>query len=275
MSYEFEPGRMYRMPTHFGPSLGPRQGLEARKYSNKTGPEQIAVAATFEAEGRQLDALLPPGFEALSPARIVFSFTYFRKIEWLAGRGYNTLGVRFPARFRGKTDDVSGEFLAVLWENRTEPIITGREELGVSKIFCELPDPDFATDPLRCEASWEGTTFAILTLTGRCLGVPPAILPNFRNDGLLHYKYVPRTQMWDAADAQYAVLTPPEVPNLQVTGQEQAEGQLRIIPAAWECLPTLYNEVTALSRLSIGKCISAGIMRSVGYKDLSDQRVLS
>ena len=32
-----------------------------------------------------------------------------------------------------------GEFLSVLWENLCEPILTGREELGFSKIYCELP----------------------------------------------------------------------------------------------------------------------------------------
>ena len=39
-----------------------------------------------------------------------------KNINWLAGRGYNTLGVRFPARYCGKRDQVSGSYLAVLWE---------------------------------------------------------------------------------------------------------------------------------------------------------------
>ena len=28
MSYTFKPDCYYRMPTHFGPSLGPRQGID-------------------------------------------------------------------------------------------------------------------------------------------------------------------------------------------------------------------------------------------------------
>ena len=34
MSYIFRPDSHYRMPTHFGPSLGPRQGLDGRRYAS-------------------------------------------------------------------------------------------------------------------------------------------------------------------------------------------------------------------------------------------------
>ena len=56
-----------------------------------------------------------------------------KEIEWLAGRGYNTLGVSFPAVFEGEVDRATGSLLTVLWENLTDPILTGREELGFSK----------------------------------------------------------------------------------------------------------------------------------------------
>ena len=32
MAYKFQPGKMYRMPTHFGPLMGPRQGPDGRKF---------------------------------------------------------------------------------------------------------------------------------------------------------------------------------------------------------------------------------------------------
>jgi len=50
-------------------------------------------------------------------------------IEWLAGRRYNTLGVTCPVVVRGEQTNTCGAFLMVLWENLTDPIITGREEL--------------------------------------------------------------------------------------------------------------------------------------------------
>ena len=79
MPYQFQPGRMYRMPTHFGPSLGPRQGEAGRKFANVDSPKVTARSVSF---------------------------------------------------------------LVVLWENLTDPILTGREELGFSKIYCEIPEPN-------------------------------------------------------------------------------------------------------------------------------------
>ena len=88
--------------------------------------------------------------------------TYMKEIAWLAGRGYNTLGVSFPATFTGEEDEVTGNFLTVLWENLTDPIITGREELGfalspgASTVFRHrlvlLPGP-FSAE--KAEAVWK------------------------------------------------------------------------------------------------------------------------
>ncbi|MDP7255353.1 MAG: hypothetical protein QGF00_37555, partial [Planctomycetota bacterium] len=43
-------------------------------------------------------------------------------------------------------------------------------------------------------------------------------------DGLLHYKYIPRTGEWGAADVSYAVLTPYDQPNCVVKERWQGEG---------------------------------------------------
>jgi hypothetical protein len=272
VSYRFDPGRIYRMPTHFGPALGPRQGPGGRRYECRTGPRQLIVEAAFEADARQLAALLPPGFEPLEPASLVFSFVYMTEVEWLAGRGYNTFGVRFPARFAGSQGEVRGEFLAVLWENRPEPIITGREELGFSKVYCELPGLVRDGAALSCRASWESTTFAVLELEELAAGAPAANLED--SAGLLHYKYVPRTGEWGKADAEYAVLTPAGAPNFQLEHCERGNASMRFHAASWEQLPTLHQEVSALSALSIGRCLWAQVLRARGYKDLGDQRIL-
>ncbi len=272
MSYLFDPRSMYRMPTHFGPALGPRQGMQGRRYECRTGPRQLIVEAAFEADAAQLAALLPPRFEPLEPARLVLSFVYMTEIEWLAGRGYNTFGVRFPARYVGAAGEVRGEFLAVLWENRPEPIITGREELGFSKVYCELPEMVRDGSSLGCRASWEATTFAVMELSGLAPGDPAAGMAD--SAGLLHYKYVPRTGEWGKADAEYAVLTPAGAPNFQLEHCERGVASMRFQPASWEALPTLYREVTALSELRIGRNLWAHVLRARGYKDLSDQRIL-
>ena len=87
------------------------------------------------------------------------------EIEWLAGRGYNTLGVSFPAIFNGERDRAKGGFLTVLWENLCDPILTGREQLGFSKIYCELPEPTVLRGETHFIASWLGLKFLDMKLT--------------------------------------------------------------------------------------------------------------
>ena len=141
MGYKFDPNAMYRMPTHFGPRTGPRYGPDGRKFECKDNPKSTSVTVSFLTNSEQLEAFLPPGFSLNGEPVVSVSGGYMKEIEWLAGRGYNTLGVSFPVVFNGEVDRATGSLLTVLWENLTDPILTGREELGFSKIYCELPDP--------------------------------------------------------------------------------------------------------------------------------------
>jgi hypothetical protein len=38
MPYTFQPDKMYRMPTHFGPRTGPRQGPDGSTFANVDTP---------------------------------------------------------------------------------------------------------------------------------------------------------------------------------------------------------------------------------------------
>lgn len=271
MKFSTGQGTIRRMPTHFGLSLGPRQGLDGGRYNCIDSPRQTIVEAVFEADPRQLAELLPECFQVRGPAVLTFSFAYVREIKWLAGRGYNTFGIRFPARFQGLDETVDGEFLAVLWENRPEPIITGREELGFSKIYCELPSATAGERSVACTASWEDTRFAELILDNLEPSGEP--LQAVASAGLLHHKYIPRTGAWGEADADYPVLTPAGS-DLVVEKCSLGSAYVRIHGAPWEAIPTLYREVTALAALQIGKCLGAQVLETRGFKDIYDQRIL-
>ena len=136
MPYEFDPDQMYRMPTHFGPRTGPRRGPDGQRFECRDNPRSSIYSLSFLSEPRQLDVLLPPGFRLNGEPVVTVSASYMTEIEWLAGRGYNTLGFSFPVSFEGEKDRISGNLLTVLWENLADPIITGREELGFAKIYC-------------------------------------------------------------------------------------------------------------------------------------------
>ena len=276
MSYTFRSDQRYRMPTHFGPSLGPRQGLNGHRYACVDSSVDTSIQATFKAQPSQINRLLPPGFSCREPNLITLNFTYSANIEWLAGRGYNVFGVSVPATYRGQNDTVNGEFLMVLWENMADPIITGREDLGFSKVYCEIPDAQFIGNDVICRASWDGCQFASLQLSN-LKEVPPEDLPDSApSEGLLHYKYFPKTSAPGIADVAYPTLTPAETPNVKIDHAVIAQSaNANFRQSSWEELPTLVHIVNALSELNLGDCVEATLVKSHGGKDLSDQRILS
>ncbi|MEM1371672.1 MAG: acetoacetate decarboxylase family protein [Pseudomonadota bacterium] len=260
------------MPTHFGPSLGPRQGPGGQRYKLERSSRQKILSASFAVSAQQIEPYLPPGFSL--PAEPVLSLDYaeISEIEWLAGRGYNTFGVAVTAICEGQTETVNGNLLLVLWENMADPIITGREDLGFSKVYCELPPLRVEPARVSAEASWDGHCFARMRASGG-VEIDPAELPASDSDGTLHYKYIPKTGAVGEADVAYPVLTPAGVPNYTVERALQFSAvDCEFIESTWEQLPTLVNVVNALAEIDLGHCTGGTLVETRGYKDLSDQR---
>ncbi|MCH2569789.1 MAG: acetoacetate decarboxylase family protein [Planctomycetes bacterium] len=272
MSYTFEADQMYRMPTHFGPATGPRRGPNGQTFPCKDNPKSTRIHVSFLSNAKQLEALLPPGFTLHGDPVVTVFAAYMTEIAWLAGRGYNVLGVTIPARFSGKKDTAIGPFLTVLWENLADPIITGREELGFSKIYCELPEITMMNDSASADASW--LDFHFLNITVQNLKPRSEPLVEDKVDGQLHYKYVPRTGQWGSSDCQYAVITPSEGSNALVQDDLIGDGTVNWTPAKWEDLPTFYQVVNAFAQLEVKDFLDCGLSRSIGGRDLSDQRIL-
>lgn len=277
MPYQFQPGRMYRMPTHFGPSLGPRQGEAGRKFANLASPKITASSVSFLTNQEQLEELLPEGFQVGAEPVVTVEVTYITEIEWLAGRGYNTLGVSFPVIFNGKKDHAEGSFLTVLWENLADPIFTGREELGFSKIYGEIPEPRIYQGQTHYTASWLGFKFMdlkIWNLTQLSSKEAAALISQQGGDGTLHYKYMPKTGEWGKPDISYVTLTPSTNTNRVVNEMWRGEGTVAFHEATWEDLPTMFSIVNTFHNLEIKEYRGAIMVKTTGGKDLSDQRIL-
>lgn len=265
---------IYRMPTIFGPATGPRRGPDGRGFECRDTPKSTSVSVSFRSNTEQLSALLPERFELNGDPIVTVMATYMKEIEWLAGRGYNTLGVTFPATYRGKEETVHGSFLAVLWENLTDPIITGREELGYAKIYCSLPELRIDDSSACCTADWLGFEFLemnIENLKKQQIPDPTTLSPV---DGTLHHKYMPRTGDWGDSDASYPVITPAHTPNRRITGLWSGNGSLSWKRARWEDMPTQYNIINGLADLEVCEILSGTVTKTIGGKDLSDQRIL-
>jgi acetoacetate decarboxylase len=221
--------------------------------------------------------MLPERFELGSEPVVTVTLQYIKDIEWLAGRGYNTLGISFPAFFNGKKKRVVGNFLAVIWENLADAIISGREELGFSKIYCEIPEFRKLNRTIICTAQWMDFKFLDLEIKNM-VQVPSENIQSLakakRIDGTLHYKYIPKTEDWGKSNTECAVLTPADDANCVIKEAWNGEGIIKFHKATWKDLPTSVNIVNTIQNLEIKEYRGAKLIKTVGGKDLSDQCII-
>ena len=273
MPYQFEPGRIYRMPTHFGPAPGPRQIPAEAKVDSTRSPRKTLVSASFLTEASALERYIPDRFSLVGDPVVTVEFHYMTDIDWLAGRGYTMIHVWWPAMFKGARDQAVGRFLVVMWENLADPIITGRGEIGQPKLYAEIPELRRVDGVYHCQASWMGFRFLDLRVTELVEPIGETG-PAPQMDGTLMLKYVPRTGAWGEADICEVSFTPALTPDLTTESTKAAEGNVRFHHAKWRELPTMYHVVNALSDLPILSSRSASIAMTRGGKSNLDQQIL-
>lgn len=258
---KFDPSHTYRMPVAFGPLPGPRQTLPGCEPGG--GEASIrSLTLRFTSTAEALGELLPPCFELAGEPVVTVEYTELTDVPWLAGRGYDTFAIKLPARFEGRRDSVTGSFVAVVWENMADPIMTGREELGYAKLFSDLDSSPQGPHGHRCTASWDGHTFAELEFE-KITEVEPELTE--QGDGVLNFRYIPGVDAGSEPDSMGPVLTP-SVGGVDVVRQATAEGRIRFVKSSWEQLPTFYNIVNTLESLPVvgyRECVLRDLRRNI------------
>jgi hypothetical protein len=272
MMFAPERGKFYRMPVPYGPMPGPRQIPAGKSVDHHRNPKRWTFGVSYLVEHARLEALLPPGFSLWGEPVLTVDVAYMWGIDWLAGRGYNTFGVKFPAIARANGETVHGTFLSVLWENLADPIISGREELGFSKLYCEIPEPRAHDGRYSIRCGWLGHVFFEMDLSDLHDAAPAPSNP--QNAGLLHYKFMPRTGDWGTADFAGAILSPSRPADITITARKTGKGQFRFHRSRWEDLPTLYHIVNTLADIELIEFRGAHFTQSEGSIDHSDQRII-
>jgi acetoacetate decarboxylase len=274
MPYQFEPGRIYRMPTHFGPAPGPRQMPAEANVDATRSPRKTLISSSFLTEAAILERHIPERFSLVGDPVVTVEFHYMAGIDWLAGRGYTMIHVWWPVMFKGQRDQVVGRFLAVMWENLADPIITGRAEIGQPKLYAEIPALREVDGCYHCEASWMGFRFLDVRVSER-RGISDGTKSGPQMQGTLMLKYVPRTGAWGEADICQVSFTPARTPDLTVEWRKEAEGSVIFHHAAWRDLPTMYHVVNALADLPVLSSRGGLIMTTRGGKSYRDQQILT
>jgi hypothetical protein len=155
--FEFDPKGRYMMPAHFG---SPRiEGAPSGWYHDVT-----TMNVSYLTDREKLATYLPAPFSVADEALITVTYACSKKIDWLAGHGYNLISVNAAAVFDGEEDKLEGTFALVIWENLADPILTGRELTGIPKIFADIPEHTIVDGQWHCNASHFGNPILEMTI---------------------------------------------------------------------------------------------------------------
>ncbi|MEH6584138.1 MAG: acetoacetate decarboxylase family protein [Halioglobus sp.] len=131
--FKLDPDSRYMMPAHFGPRPL-RENLSFR-YHNIT-----SMAVPFITDRDKLAAYLPEPFEVAEHAVVTVTYACNGNVDFLAGHGYNMVSVNAAVVFNGENERLEGNYSLVVWENLTDPILVGREQQGIPKIYADIQD---------------------------------------------------------------------------------------------------------------------------------------
>ncbi|TIA66558.1 FAD/NAD(P)-binding domain-containing protein [Aureobasidium pullulans] len=279
------PDIYWRMPVSFGPSPGPRQAL----YTNEPQPARHSTFTTasikFKTSRTFLQNLFPTeSFQFKNPGTVAyasFSQTTLGKMEWLGGSGYRHFGmyihgVRYTKQ-NGET--VDGTYMPLLFESLTDPIVSGRDELGMPKVFCDV-DIRRREDSYRVRTSWQGSMFGKFNLDELEEADPAAEAGTIGGEadyGILTYKYSPAVGERGKADAAYAVVVPhaeeSKVVPSKVTGLWKCKKpNFKFDALTQQDLPTLHHIVSKLAQTPVYEFISGKVVEGYGVPDVSAAR---
>ncbi|KAK5954676.1 hypothetical protein OHC33_004400 [Knufia fluminis] len=279
------PSTYWRMPRAFGPMPGPRQAHDSQP---RDGRESTFVTASIKIKTSRtiLQNLFPPGsasWRFKSPGTVAycsFSQTTLNKMQWLSGSGYNHLGLYIHGVEYVKQDGevVSGTYMPILFENLTDPIISGREELGMPKIYSAI-DIERDSKSYHIRTTWNGMTWGRFELNdleevNEMNGTTGKISGDTADEGILVDRYLPAVgrENKGKADAQYAVFD--RFSNAEPKPQPQRilkSGNASVVLNArdWSALPTLHHIIGRLAEIPVYDVVSAQVVEGVGVPDVS------
>ena len=249
--FKFDPESFYMMPAHFGPRF--RRGSAI--YGDVT-----TIAITYLTDRKLLAQYLPEPFEVGQEPLVSVSYAMNREIEWLAGGCYNIIGVNVSAVFKGRVDQVTGNYCLVMWENLTDPILTGREIQGIPKIYADIPDHAICEGVWRTSASYRGHKIVDLMIKDlKPLGPQEvkAIEDMAKQGNWMGWKYIPKAGE-PGAEVSHATLFPTET-----TFREAwiGTGEVKWHRLTWEQNPTQFYIANALEELPIIEYRSAVVLK--------------
>lgn len=241
----------FMMPAHFGPLPNAAPGeFKATPGEGAFYGDVSNIFVTYLTDAQMLRRFLPEQFELSGEPLVSVNYSNNRKIEWLAGGSYNIMAVFVPATYHGKQDTVSGSYAMVLWENLTDPILTGRESQGIPKIYGDIEDHVISGDSWRTSLSRNGHKILDLRASGLQELTPDQLRDTqkyFEKSQMLGWKYVPN-ENFSGPVISYATAFPTST---ALRRAWNAKGSLEWTSQTWSQNPTQCHIVNAMHSLPI------------------------
>ncbi|CAK4030377.1 FAD binding domain-containing [Lecanosticta acicola] len=279
------PYKYSRMPIAFGPMPGPRQTHygQARPGVHSTF---TTASIRFKTSRTLLQNLFPPGkagYRFKDPAGTIayasFRQITFNKMDWLGGGGYSHLGlyihgVEYTHPETGKT--VNGTYMPILFENLADPILSGREELGMPKVYSGIDVFRRGEAGYHIRTSWQGVNWGSFSLSDLKLldpSVSASAVPD-DGDGILVHRYMPSVGKENKAkaEADYAcfdAFAETEPKPKVFKSWEAGSAKLEIDGGDWASLPTLHHVVGRLAEIPIYEVVEARVVEGAGVSDVA------
>jgi acetoacetate decarboxylase len=249
----------WMMPAHFG--MPEWQRLEGVPAGDSLYDDVTLISIDYLTDEEKLISYLPRPFELDGPPVITVAYSMNRDISWLAGGDYNIIAVSARATYPGQVDTVAGNYALVLWENLTDPILPGREQQGVPKVYGEIDDHRAFKGTWRTALSNNGKTMLEMEAADLTKMTPDAFeafSAKSAQGNLLGWKYIPN-ETRSAPLLSYGTLFPM---SYRYREAWSATGSLQWHPRKWEELPTQAHIVNALHALPIKEILSCTVSKA-------------
>ncbi len=254
----------YLMPIHFGGGkFDPELRLTQRSAT---------VSISYETERSLLKRHIPEGFELLAPV-VQVAFNRLTEISWMQGGQYRLINVAVPVRFHGKKDTLDGTYPLVVWENKTAPILGGREQTGIPKIYADVEDLHIVRPYYTTTASNEGCTFLTMNfeaagaLSGTALD---ELRSRWASVNTIGWRYIPKVGAPGAELSQF-ILYPQ---GINVESAQTGKGSLTWLKPGPMQNPTQAHIINALASLPVVKVTEATLMEGMAILHAMGARVI-
>jgi acetoacetate decarboxylase len=261
--FRFQEDWVYKMPVHFsGYPFYPVRTV----YGDMT-----CIQAGFETDPEKLLPLIPEDFDVLEP-RVNVQYANCREVEWMSGGDYRLIQVTVPVRYTGNSEGLVGEYALVIWENKACPIIGGREEDGVPKVFADIAQERHNGDHWFTSASYESCGFLKFDFWKKDKLSEADVAEANRNPrmNLFGWRHLPNLGKGGAA-LSHATLYPQEA---TILGGWTGEAALAWTELAPEQHPLQWRIVNTLAGLPVIRSTGAMMVKTTARLNVGDSRTL-